>query len=989
MKLIFSLFFWGIIFCSFSMALAKDNSLMKELKGNPSDEAQDVRALKTEMLVKATEARAMAQLDKLLKQKRGTSLEADLLFRKAELYMRQAKSNRFFELNKSNDKIKEMIPQIGKKATEKAAVHNAIEIYERISRQFPRYGQMDMVLFNSGFANQGIHNVAKAKNLFNKLITEYSDSGAIPDAYLSMGEMFFQERNFDKALKYFNDIKKYPEARVFPYGLYKTAWTYYNLRNAKSGLTELEMLVEFGEKVQREGLDSRLDLRKEALEDMALFFEDVYPAKNAYSYFRKPAGAFGVAPVILRLSELYKTHSRYRDLATVLHDLIDNSPKSVYLPTAYMELANNYETLKDRNLSVKELERFHAACRNDSSWSRAQKDNKLEDVSQGFTITAEMDCRGLFDETSLKLATKWHRMWRKQQEIKDLSIAAEQAYRLYLDGTKSTDSLNPMRFNFAELLFQNGKFRESSENYALVADSEKKDEKLRHDAGYGSLVALEKAVGDKSWNEADTKQFKTLADVYFRGSPKGKFVIDTKYKIGFIAFTQNRFEDAKKMFSDIGAQKENTELANRSQDLLMDIYNKEKSYTLLKDYSKSLAGKENNSERKEKLTKIYHESYFSEIQVTEEKGDLDKAITEYLNFSKQNSKSSLATRAWSNAIELYYKTGKFYEAATQGHQYVSTYPDDKNAKDILLRSAQAFEKTGRVQEAGTVLMDVSKRDPKDLRKWELMAANFFSVSENKEMARKLYEKHVKSPKGIDSEVVGRWFVMEKSMGVKGNLKKVQGIIVTYAVQPLLGQITLSQLEDEMNSKNYGKAFETAKRILSMNSSGLDYVRSMARYYQGVVLEEEFRNQSLKAKPERLALVIQLKTQRLEKVQSAYESVIKMGHTKVGLMALKRLGESYLHFAQAVRGIELPEGTPADDEKAFRAQLEELASPIEDKGLGTLSSGVAQANKAGLADSTAEELRNALHRAQNSTVPQFNIRVTPPSLVLPAMREVST
>jgi cellulose synthase operon protein C len=976
----------GIIFSTMIAKVhAKDSSVMRELKSG-----DDAAALKTEMLVKATEARAMAQIDKLLKQKKGTVIEPDLLFRKAELYMRQAKSNRFFELNKSNDKIKDMIPQVGKKASEKAAIHNAIEIYDSIARRYPRYHQMDMVLFNNGFANQGIRNETKAKALFNKLITEHPDSAAIPDAYLSVGEMFFQERKFDKALKYFNDIKKYPDARVYPYGLYKTAWTYYNLRDAKSGLTELETLVDFGEKVQREGLDSRLDLRKEALEDMALFFEDVYPAGKAYSYFRKPAGSFGVAPVLLRLTELYKSHSRYRDLAVVLHDLVDNSPKSIYLPTAYMELANNYETMKDRGLAVKELERFHAICKPDSAWSRAHTANKLEDVSQGFTISAETDCRGVFDDTSLRLASKWHRMWRKQSQFKELSVAAEAAYRLYLDGTKSNEHMMENRFNFAELLFQNQKYREASENYALVAKSDVKDEKLRHDAGYGSLVALEKAVGDKEWSIEDTKLFASHAEVYFKFNPKGKFVTDTKYKIAFIAFTQNRFEDAKKYFGEIGAQKDNMELANRSQDLLMDIYNKEKSYTLLKDYSKSLAAKENKEERKEKLTKIYHESYFAEIQVTEEKGDLDKAISEYLNFTKQNPKSALASRAWWNAIELYYKTGKFFEAATQGHQYVLTYPEDKNAKDMLLRSAQAFEKTGRVQEAGTVLMEVAKRDPKDVRKWELMAANFFAVSESKEPARKLFEKHVRGGKnGIDQEVVSRWYVMEKSLGKQGNLKKVQGLIFSHGIQPLLGQIMLSQLDEEMDAKNYKQAFETSKRILAMNHNDLGYVRSMARYYQGVILEDEFRNQSLKAKPERIAMVLQLKTQRLEKVQTAYESVIKMGNTRVGLMALKRLGESYLHFSQAVRAIEVPEGTTAEDEKAFRAQLEELASPIEDKGIGTLSSGVQQATKAGLTDTIAQELRHALGRAQNSTMPQQNIRVTPPSLVLPTLREVST
>ena len=73
---------------------------------------------------------------------------------------------------------------------------------------------------------------------------------------------------------------------------------------------------------------------------------------------------------------------------------------------------------------------------------------------------------------------------------------------------------------------------------------------------------------------------------------------------GTLGHFSNRFDDAKKYFGEIGAQKENIDLANRSQDLLMDIYNKEKSYTLLKDYSKSLITRENKEDRKEKLTKI-------------------------------------------------------------------------------------------------------------------------------------------------------------------------------------------------------------------------------------------------------------------------------------------------------------------------------------------------------------------------------------------------
>lgn len=966
------------------------SNIVDELKPKSSSDegANDVRALKTELLVKSTEVKAMAQINKLLKQKKGTSIEPELWFRLAELYMRQAKTNRFFELNKNNSRIKGLLGQTITNNSEKSSVKKAIEIYDSIEKHFPKYASLDLVLFNNGFANQSIANYPRAKLLFNRLVTKYPESYVIPDAYLSVGEMCFQDKDFDKALYYFQQIKKFPESRVYPYGLYKTAWTFYNKRDAKSGLVELETLVDFGVKVQKEGLDSRLDLRKEALEDMALFFEDVYPATRAFEYFKKPSGDFGVGPVLMRLTELYKSHSRYKDVAIVLHDLVKNTPRSVYVPTAYSELAHNYETMKDRVNSVSELEKFHTVCAANSDWQKALGKNELQDTDQGFSYTAEKDCRGIFDDTALRLASKWHRMWKKQPQFKELSVAAENAYRLYLDGTKPGENLNPARFNYAELLFQNEKFRLASENYAIVGDREVKDSKLRHDAAYGALVSLEKDVKD-SWSDKDTLLFKDLASRYEKNNPNAKYLHNIKFKIGFIDFGANRFASAKKYFEEIGAQKENQDLAKKSQDMLMDIFNKEKSFSQLKGYTKSLMSKEADAQRKSKLNEIYQQSYFAEIQTLEDKGSLEKATIEYLKFTQENRTSPLASKAWWNAAQLYYKLGNYPEAAKQSFAFAQAYPEDKGAKEMLVRAAEAYEKTGRVAEAGDVIMELARRDKKEIKKWEIMAANFYSVSEKKDLARKLYDKYCSGTSKPDQELISRWYLMEKSMGNKGNVKKVQAIVFGSGLQPLSSQILLARLEEEMDKKDFKSAFNTAKSILSYGDSSAAYAKAMARFYQGMILEDELRSQSLKSKPERIAMVLQLKTQKLERVQNAYDSVVKMGFAKVGLMAMKRLGECYLHYAEAVRGIDIPAGAAPEDIKTFRAELEQLAMPMEDKGLQTLNAALNEAKKANLYSSMVEEIRNSLSKATNQDKPTYVIKVTPPGLVIPQIKESST
>ena len=224
----------------FSLQVLGQQSVLDNLRIDPNDETgNEVRALKTEVLVKQTEEKAMAELNKLLKKYRGTQMEAELLFRQAELYMRQAKTDRFFELQRTNSKMKKLAPHLVEKASEKNAVVKAIAIYDSIENRFKNYGSLDLVLFNNGFANQSINNFSKAKIHYAKLIERFPDSLVLPDGCLSMGEMFFQEKNFYKALAFFARLEKFPDARAYPYGLYKSAWTYYNLNDAKSGLKVL------------------------------------------------------------------------------------------------------------------------------------------------------------------------------------------------------------------------------------------------------------------------------------------------------------------------------------------------------------------------------------------------------------------------------------------------------------------------------------------------------------------------------------------------------------------------------------------------------------------------------------------------------------------------------------------------------------------------------------------------------------------------------
>ena len=73
---------------------------LRPVRGN--EQASEVHALKAELLIAKTESQAMAQLNKLLKRYSGTAMEPGLLLRKAELFARMSKTERFLEVSRDS-----------------------------------------------------------------------------------------------------------------------------------------------------------------------------------------------------------------------------------------------------------------------------------------------------------------------------------------------------------------------------------------------------------------------------------------------------------------------------------------------------------------------------------------------------------------------------------------------------------------------------------------------------------------------------------------------------------------------------------------------------------------------------------------------------------------------------------------------------------------------------------------------------------------------
>ena len=923
-------------------------SVEESLKFKVGDEdGNEVKALKTEMLVIRSEKRAISQLNRLLKKHAGTRLEPELLYRLAEMYMRRARSERFFEVHKTSEQILTFAPTQVKEASEAAEIRKAIAIYEDIQKRFGDFRAMDLVLFNCAFAHQQLAEDKIAESLFNKLVTNYGDSPLVADAYMSMGELEYNRKSFAGSLVFFKKVRNYPGSHVYPYSMYKAAWAYYNMQDAKSGLKELEDVVAFGRQVASEKLDAKLDLRKESLNDMALFYSDSSDPALAVSYFIAQAGEIDPAPVIMRMVELYKRHSGYGQIATVLKDLLAKLPKSPSLAAAHQELIWNYERESARPQAVAQLNDFDQYC-------KALKGPHAE-------------CTDLIADVSKKLASKWHAVWMKKAADPAIADSSEKAYRLYLQtATSAKDKdFNGIRFSFAELLFQEKKFHDASDQYALVdvAPGGKVDKKMAEIAPYAAIVSLERAVNNE-WNDKDEARFRELSEVYLRYNPAGQYALELSFKRAFIAYEKKRYDEAAPEFYQIGWKSAKAQAGNervlKSQDLYLDILNIRKDYKGLREASNALLQTGVSVDRTKVVEKIYREAYFSEIQQMEDKGDLKGAVDAYKKFALENRAGDLAGKAWWNASQLQFKMGDAEGGANTCYQMSKIFPNSTTGKDCLTKAADTFESFGRLDLAAKVLLNLANFDAPKAAQWRELSADFFALSGNRNRAKQMYGRLAD---GAGPEIQSRMFEkileLEKNDENKAGERAAVAKLAAMGVEPYASQVQVEKAEDLYASGDMTEAFNAAKKVISHSSSKNNLAR--ARFIQAQVLDTEFHEQSVKTSLARVARVLAMKAEKLEKAQKAYQATINYGDPEMSVKSMEHLSECYQHFAHSVRDIQIKDTLSEADLAAFKAETEKMVIPMEEKGVDSLAQALEAAKKFRMHDGTIARVQNELNQ----------------------------
>jgi tetratricopeptide (TPR) repeat protein len=902
----------------------KDNSkgLLPEVRigEGGSEQENDRKALTSEIMITRSENKAIEALQALIKGKKpGSPGLADLYYRLAELYMRRSKSGRFFDMNQTNPVVQmSSFPVPNEKGTD--AVKRAIAVYTRIENEFPNFREMDSVLFNNAFAQQQVGNHKEAIANFTRLVEKYPKSPLIADGTLALGDLLYEQGKFAPALEQFLKIEKMPKSRVYSFGMYKAAWAYYNLKDSENGIKRLTMVVKTNPALKDgEVPTNRHNLRKEALRDLTIFVGDTYPADKLYSFFSGLCEEQELGSSMIDLAKLYESHSREKEMGIFLNEFIDKNPKDAHVVKANLYLVEAYETLKQRDQVIHHLQAGSDLCKPNSSWKLAQT-----------AEVASEACDKDYRHASLDIAKKWWEIWLKNKQNLAFSDLTQKSFRLILD---NEDAANPdlkTHFALAELLFQLGKLDEASREYKFVGDRAQ-EPTLQHDANYGALYALEKnAEKSKAKDPAKEALRKELATNYLTKNPNGKYAMNVRFKMGHIAYEENNYAEAEKWLKPISESNKDLVLKKQSEDLLLDMLNIKKDYVGLQKLSKRIIASGASDERKKSMTKILEESHFAEIEEFSKTAESTQAVKKLLDFAKEHEGSPLAKDSMWQALSLYYTNGRQFDAADLSLQFAKKYPQDARSLDALKDAAKSYSEVGQLMKASETLKLIAEIDKKNASVHTELAADFLRLEGKTKEAREIYTKLMQN-----MDVKNQVRMITKIMETYGNntntpdYQKLQEKILAVNMEPYATNILNARAEQLLADGKKTQAFDLAKKIMSRSIASAD--KAPARLIQAAVLESELTSQSVKARMEKFAFVLSMKTEKLDKAQTAYLNALSLSkEEKVVRKALAGLDRCYSNYIESLQNIPLPVGLTPDEKDALKAELAKIITPIQGK-----------------------------------------------------------
>ena len=658
----------------------------------------------------------------------------DAIFRLAELYYEKTNDDYLMALAHYEEQYR--LAAEGKIASfpkePRQSYQSSIALYQRLITAFPGYAHNDASHYLLGYCLEKQGEFAESRDAFHRLIAKYPASRFVPEAWIRIGEYYFDAVSEPNALKLaaaaYAKAIEFPEHPLFDKALYKLGWVYYRLDDFAQAVEAFVKLLDHYAAVSSaaKGEEDVLggDLQSEALQYMAISLADDRwgSIERAEALFARIGARPWEAELWRRLGDVYGDQTKWNESIAAYRKNLEKAPLAPEAPQIHAKIVKGYESgLREFDRAFEERERLVAQYAPGSAWYEANRGN-----SKVLNDAEDLAEKGLYSSAihHHQQAIEYAGAGNAERARQSFEIAAR-IYSSYLARFPHSKEAYELSFYLADCQYQSLDFTAAAQTYAKVRDFSG-EKRFLAEAAFGVVLAHQRDLEmrqsgqppeipaiplftARDWPEGKPVQkqalhplqleFVAAIDAFLKLVPNHERAPQSAYRAAELFYLVEDFDEARRRFAELVSAYPDSEFATFASNLTLETFLITEDWVAVTAFTDELTSPDAqgrvrvdpNSESGRLLRDFGDNAMFKRAEQLMAAEEWDAAGELYEKLVARNDAYRFADKALNNAALCREKAHRFDSALRLYERIYREYPDSDLADLSLFRVAYNAE----------------------------------------------------------------------------------------------------------------------------------------------------------------------------------------------------------------------------------------------------------------------------------------------------------
>ena len=788
---------------------------------------------------------------------------------------------------------------------ERAGPLEAIALYQKLLKRYPRYQRNDQVLYQMSRAYEELGRSEEAMSVMDQLVRGFPHSRYYDEVQFRRAEYFFVHHKYLDAEDAYQAIVKIgADSSFYQLALYKLGWTYYKQELYDEALDRFIALLDYKVSTGYDFAQTKNKIEHQRLEDtyrvISLSFSYLGGPEAVAKYFSRHGKRSYEDGIYRNLGEYYFKKRRFSDAVATYHAFISANPFHKMSPHFLMRVVEIDMAGGFPSLVIAAKKEF------------ATKYGLKSDYWRHFTPGDFPVVLGYLKTNLKDLANHYHALYQDPHHAADKQADFKEAlhwYREFLTSFPRATESPAIDYQLADLLLENHSFAEAAREFEKTAYDYPRNAKSSK-AGYAAVYAYRQYLASVPAKDRERVKRETVrsslrfADT-FPQHKKAAVVLgaaaDDLYGMKDYAPALRAARKLLKGFpgADADVRRAAWLVVGHASYELQHYRDAETGYervlALLPPGDKSRAG----------LVDNLAASIYKQGAQARAKGDFRAAADLFLRVGKMAPTSKIRPSAEYDAGAALIKLKNWQKAAAVLVGFRSAFPGNKLQPEVTRKIAYVYKEEGQLAKAAGEYERV-ERESKD----EAIRREALTV------AAQLYEKAGEPVRALE---VYRRYVADFPQPLEPNLEMRNKIAAL--------------LKAQGDRERYRKEL---RRIVALDAAAGSARTDRTRYLAakaGLVLAEQKYAAFVAVRLVRpLKDSLQRKRELMKASMGAFSKLLAYQVGEVTAAATFYLAEIYNQFSKALTKSERPEGLSPEELAQYNTAIDEQAYPFEEKAI---------------------------------------------------------